>query len=277
MNPPQMRMIKRPGIWIPVFFLCFVPGAGQSPWKGLPFPAHGGSLAASGGYGSVVQNQAGLGWAMDHSLTILHTRPYLLRELGISSICGQFQTGRGGVGVSFSTLGIPGFRYSEGWVSCGLQIHEVLCAGLGIHFWNTGTAERILHHPGISFALGVQAHASDRLALGAHVFHPAGWPPGPSQTGTGEMMVTAGGAWTLYGDISLYGDLQFTPDGLPVLHHGVALEMDGRILIFNSYIYRPFSISGGIRFILGPLTIHAAFSYRLDAGSTPFSSITYAW
>jgi len=96
MISPPGWMLKRPGILIPVFFLSLVygPVIGQVQWPGTAAAALGNSYVCRQGYMCTIQNQAGLGFIEQSSISIQHGRPYLLKELGISSISGQFISGQ---------------------------------------------------------------------------------------------------------------------------------------------------------------------------------------
>ena len=172
MISPQKWNLKRPGLLIPVFFLCLIPVSAQLPWPKASVAACGGCFVARSGYTNAMYNQAGLGWISKNSISLQHSLPFIISGLGISSVSGQIQVGEGAFGAAFSTFGIRGLNTSSAWVSYGMKLHPGITAGMGIHLWNYSIPEQVIFHPGFSCALGIQARINEKLVIGGHLLHP---------------------------------------------------------------------------------------------------------
>lgn len=277
MISPRMWMLKRPGTAVPVFFLCLLPVWGQIHWQEAETAARGGAFAASRGNFNSRNNQAGLGWIESHSLSLHHSRPFILKELGISSLSAQLHTGKGALGTTFTSFGIPGLRVTSVWISYGMQLHPGITAGLGIHGWTYSTGENRLFTPGISCALGIQGMIGERMLTGIHILHPVGWEARSTGVSQQPMVLTAGFAYTLFHVITFYTDLQMTPDSPLKSCHGLELSLEEQIQVQLGMHNRPFAVSGGITLTRTSWTFSTAFEYMLDSGGTPSTSLTYAW
>ncbi|MEN8229924.1 MAG: hypothetical protein ABFS38_17320 [Bacteroidota bacterium] len=277
MISPQKWILKRPGIVIPVFFLSLTPVSGQIQWKEAAVAALGNSFVTRPGLCNASHNQAGLGWIDRNSLSLQHSRPFILKELGISSLCAQIHAGEGTFGTTLSTYGITGLRETSAWISYGMKLHPGITAGLGIHFWCSTIPEQLLYHIGFSFAAGIQAKVNDQLFIGAHVLHPAGWNAITPGMRLDRMVISAGFSYTFFQTVSYYSDLRILSENHIQSCHGIELKLSERIEFLLGMHNHPFSISWGVAFLLDNWTLHAAFEYLIDSGSTPFSSITYAW
>ena len=277
-SPPGL-MLKRPGLLIPVFFLSLLHGtvACQSQWPGAASVALGGAFVCMQGYMCTSQNQAGLGFIEQSSVSIQHGRPYLLKELGISSLSGQFSTGRGALGIALSTLGLSGFRQSSLWLSYGLKLHSNISAGVGIHLWNSTISEQLIYAPGISFALGLQIRIQEQWILGARLFHPAAW---RSQSDLSEeqlMRIDAGFSYSFFSVAHLYAELHIKPGAGIILSSGIEWILKQQTTLRTGICSRPFTFTWGISLKLSRWVVDFSFQYRPDTGLSPLTSLTHAW
>lgn len=277
MIPPHTWILKRPGIIIPVFFLSLVTVSGQFSWQGTSVHSLGDTFVTHQGYCSVIHNQAGLGYIRRNSLSLQHSRPFIINDLGISSLCAQFRTVNGALGISFSTYGITGLKYTSAWFSYGMKLYNNITAGIGLHFWNSSIAEKMLFKPGISCAMGIQAKINDRFVIGAHLFHPVGWYSDIPELRCGQLIISSGCSYTFFKMVTYYCDLQFMSVNRIKSCHGLKLKIKERLEILLGMHNQPFSISGGISVFHKNWTLQAAFEYLTDSGVTPSSSFSYAW
>jgi len=277
MIAPQKWILKRPGIIIPVFFLSLVTVSGQISWQGTYVNSLGDTFVTQQGYCSTIHNQAGLGYIERHSISLQHSRPFIMNDLGISSLCAQSRTEGGALGISFSTHGITGLRYTSAWISYGMSLHHGITAGIGLHFWNSSITEQMLYKPGISCAMGIQAKINDRLVIGAHLFHPVGWYTDIPEIRSGQLIISSGCSYTFFKMVTYYCDLQFMSEYRIKSCHGLKLKFKEQLEILFGMHNRPFSISGGITIFHTNWILQAAFEYMMDSGHIPSSSLSYAW
>lgn len=276
---PLGWMLKRPGLLIPVFFLFQIPAnvSGQTSWPETSSAALGGAYLTRSSSSCAGLNQACLGTREQHSLTLQHSRPYLLKELGQSSLTGQFITGNGAIGLQLSTQGIKGLRQSSLWFSYGLKLHPDVAAGMGIHFWNTSMAEQILYASGLSFALGIRIRIHQQWMLGAHVRHPLSWSSLTLPSASPGMILACGFSYTFMKSSTIYSEIHISPGIGIILAEGIEWHPGKRISLSFGFSDKPFTFSWGISLLHPNWNILFAFQYRTDSGVVPFTSLSHAW
>ncbi len=276
---PPLWILKRPGLLIPVFFLLHIHPcvSGQDNWPEASTAALGGAYVTRAGFSCAGLNQAGLGVAEQHSVTMQHSRPYLLRELGQSSLSGQFVTGNGALGIEMATQGIKGLRQTSLWLSCGLKLHPGVTAGMGIHLWNSSIEEQPLYATGISFALGIRAMINQQWIVGAHVLHPASWSSLSLPSSSPRMAIAAGFSYTFLKTATIYSEVHIKPRYGIILVEGVEWHLNRRVSMSTGFSNKPFTFSWGISLLHARWSIIFAFQYRTTSGTVPFTSLTHAW
>ena len=279
MISPRKWILKRPGIFIPVFFLALVhtKGSGQVQWQEAASAALGGCFLTLQGYSCANQNPAGLGFIEQSSISLQHSRPYLIKELGSSSISGQFISGTGAFGMALATQGLRGFRQSSLWFSYGLKLHTGLSAGVGIHLWNSTLPEQLIYAPGCSFALGLQIHINEQWKLGARLFHPAGWNAYPDRPFQKQMALAAGCSFSFLQAGIFYMELHAKPEEGILLCGGLEWSLSRNTLLRTGICTKPFIFSWGISLNFTRWIIDFSFLYRTESGLSPYTSLTHAW
>jgi hypothetical protein len=279
MISPSGLKLPGPGIFIPVFFLSLwqVTLSGQVQWPGTASAAMGGSFVCLEGPMSSRQNQAGLGYTDHSSISIQHARPFLLKELGISSLSGQFRTGKGALGMSLSTLGIKGLKQSSLWLAYGQRLFSHLSAGVGLHFWNYSIQEQFLYAPGMSFALGLQIRIREHWKLGARIFHPAVWNQRSQMPGEKFIQIETGFGYSFFNAASLYTELHIHPGSTLSLCGGAEWILNRQIKMRIGIRSEPFTYSWGLSLRLKKCIAEFSFSYRAATGLSPHSALIYEW
>lgn len=277
MKLPQKWNIMRPGFFIPVFFLSLFPCTGQIPWQESSVSATGGSFVSRSGQTCGRYNQAGLGWISNNSLSVQHCQPFILTGLGIASLSIQIPAGTGGFGANFTSFGITGLRQTSAWVSYGLKFHPDISAGLGLHFWNSTTREKVFFHVGASCALGLRIRVQENFYLGAHILHPFVLPFRNSVPGQQLMMISTGLSYGFFKTATYHSDLHILPQGVLQWSHGLEIILKKSVRILLGMHNRPYAVSGGISVQGLRWSLTIAIAYRFDTGTTPSSSLSYAW
>lgn len=274
---PPKWMMKRPGFLFPVFFLSCFAASGQGLWYNTDQVALGQTFVTSTGNSNAGLNQAALGWANQHSVSVQHARPFSLKELALSTLSAQFIVGKGAWGATISTMGIKGFRQNSAWISFGMFLRPGITAGIGIHYWSHQIQEYFFYHPGISFAFGIQVKLNDRLSVGAHVFHPFGWYSNNVGRGTDQMMISAGCSYTFFHSVTYLCDLRISPELKIQTCHGMKLKFGEQLETSLGVHNQPFSLSGGIACYHEAWKLHLSFEFIINTGISPASSITHEW
>jgi len=262
---------------IPVFFLLLLPVSGQYDWKEPYVSSLGGAFVIHTGPASSSQNQAGLGSTEGNSICIQHCRPYMMMDLGISTLSLQLESGQGAFGSAITTLGVEGLRKTSAWISYGMQLHPGITTGVGIQLRYSSIPEKIWYQPAISCAIGIQARINSQLVTGAHVLHPVGWTSHPTDDRNQLMNLAVGGAYTFIETSTYFLELHVIPgSGLQVCQ-GLELKLKERMAMMLGMHTRPLSLTGGVAIFYTQWSMHAAFVYGIDSGTTPLSSLSYAW
>jgi hypothetical protein len=274
MSDPREWFMSRPGLLIPVFFLSLSQVHGQLEWNESRVTALGECYTSSQGLSGANSNQAGLAWQEQSTMSVHHSRPFLLEELGISSLSLQLHTGSGGVSASLATAGLPGLRQTSSWICYGLPLHSGISAGVGIHLWNTHIAGASLSHFGASCSLGILFRVNESLWLGAHVMHP--FSTALRQPGNPTVMkVSTGFSYSFFNTAIYHSDLHVCPGGSIQWCHGIEMILQGSLRILLGMHNAPYTLSGGISCQFNNLMVCIAYSYCFDTGSTPSASLSY--
>jgi hypothetical protein len=279
MISPTGWMLKRPGIWIPVFFLSLAQPlvTCQALWPEAASAALGGCYVTMQGFSCTTRNQAGLGLIEQSSVSIQHSMPFLIKEVGQSSLSGQFRTGTGAIGVAFASRGFRGFRQTSAWLSYGMKLRPQICAGVGIHLWYYTIAEQFIYAPGISFALGLQVRINNQWTLGGSLFHPAGWSTLPISTAENHMSISAGFLYTFLGVGRFYSEIHIQSLKGIGLSNGLEWTLLHHTILRMGVYYRPFTFSAGTSLKFTKWVLGFSFQYRSDSGLSPYTSLSHAW
>jgi len=276
---PLRWMLKRPGWLIPVFFLLSFQTcvSAQGIWPELSTAALGGAFVNSAGESCAGLNQAGLAMRDQNSLCLQHSRPYLLGELGRSSLSGQFLTGNGALGILLSTQGIKGLRQSSLWLSYGMKLHPEIGIGVGIHLWNSSLPEQVFYAPGMGVALGFQARVHKNWMVGAHVLHPASWCPLPLQQARPGMILSSGFSYNFLEFATVYSEIRAMPGLGMILAEGLEWRLNERASMSAGFSNKPTTLAWGISLRLSTWHLQFAFQYQSHSGTTPFTSLSHDW
>lgn len=274
---PLSWRLKRPGSLIPVFFLSLSPLSGQIGGIACSATALGGTFVTRQGFCLAMQNQAGLGAFKDYSLSLHHSRPFLIGDLGISSLSFQYGMSHGALGVTFIHAGISGYSQSSVWIAYGINIAENVTAGVGIHGWTHSISERWFHHPGFSFAAGIQWKIRQKIHWGIHLSHPLGWQSGLPGKHALPMKIAMGFGLLLGNGTILHLETHSTTGRALQWRAGLEWEVRHGLYLQFGLHPGPIAVSGGLTFQHHGWKVQTAFVYGLETGGSPATALTYVW
>lgn len=274
--PPKWNR-KRPGLLIPVFFLCMLHLKGQSVAADCSALALGGTFVSRSGTSLPQGNQAGLGDVERTTLSIHHVRPFLAGDLGISSLSIQAAMTHGALGASLIHWGIAGLRHTSFWMAYGIRLSSGWLAGVGIHGWSKSTGEQLLHHPGFSFAAGVQWKVHDRFRWGSHLAHAAGWQSGGPGHHALPLKLAMGGSLLVVQGITFHLEVVFISGNTFGWRSGMEWDSERGFLMQFGLRPDPLTVSWGCSFIHQNWILQAAVAFGQETGVTPSTALTRAW
>ena len=276
---PLLWTWLRPGFFIPVFFLlpAWLELPAQTSWSETSSSALGGAYVTLEGFSSAALNQACLGPGEQNSICLQHCRPYLLKEIGQSSLSAQFFTGTGTLGFALSTQGIQGLRQSSLWLSYGMKLHPDVHAGMGIHVWNSSLTENWRYHYGISFAAGIRIKVHPSWVLACHVANPASWTSLDRLNLSSGMSLAAGFSYSFLEAGVIFSEIHVKAIYGLSLVQAIKWPFGKGITLSMGVASNPLTFSWGMAIKLKPWSLLFAFQYRSHSGTVPFSSISHVW
>jgi hypothetical protein len=229
------------------------------------------------GLNPAAYNQASLGNINRTQVSICHARPYMLGELGISTLSGYLPVGNTGLGGSFTAAGIPGFSHHSLWFGCGTRISPKITGGVGIHLWNHGIEGHPFFHTGAGCALGIVMQASERLSLGFHVRDPVSWSDLIPAAHFRMMEISAGFSWKILNTAFFYSELHLAADESVQWRNGISLRTGKSLVFMLGFRSAPFTLTTGLSLEYRNWTLSISMTCCFDTGATPISSLSYGW
>ncbi len=268
--------LKRPGIIIPVFFLSlFRMTTGQEVCPGAGSLALGGISSLEEHVQQVSRNPALPGSAKGHLLAAGHVRPYLLKEIGITTIEGVHPAFPGTVQWKISNYGLKGFRQFESGLGFGMLLRENLSAGISFHYYNTVTKEQFNYLWTFGPGAGIHYRITSRTALAVLVKNPfstgnhAHYGPGfPAE-------ITMGISRVIYENTTLFSEMTLLSPGLLLMRTGLSCMIPSGVTIRAGYHAHPHTFSFGAGIRSNQLLIDLSFAWSAVPGITPATMITW--
>ncbi|MCF8347064.1 MAG: hypothetical protein K9G38_07615 [Bacteroidales bacterium] len=270
--------LKRPGIIIPVFFLSlFRMTTGQETFPGAGSLALGGISSLEEQVKQVSRNPALPGSAKGHLFAAGHARPFLLKEIGITTIEGVHPAFPGTVQWRISNYGLKGFRQFESLLGFGMLLTENLSAGVSFHYNNTVTKEQFSYLWTIGPGAGIHYRISPRTAMAVMVINPfttgnhARYGPGfPAEISMGISRV-------IYENTTLFSEMTFLSNGLLIIKTGLSCIAPSGVTIRAGYHAHPHTFSFGAGIRSNQLLIDLSFAWSAVPGITPATMVTWQY
>ena len=158
-----------------------------------------------------------------------------------------------------------------------MKLHSGVSAGLGIHLWTWSIPEKILHQPGVSFALGIQARINKQWMIGAHVLHPASWSASNTETQKQAMLISVGISYIFFHTATCYSEIHVRSEGHIQLSNGIEWSLNKSTMLMIGMHNGPFTCTAGISVHQSRWILHLAFQCVRDTGTIPYTSLHYAW
>jgi len=277
MKYPHQWMIWRPGFLIPVFFLLCSQARAQSPQTDALTAAMGQCCAGRSGKACAGLNPAGLGWTVENSCSLLHYRPFLNSGLDIISLSVQLALNSGGPGFFISSMGVNGMRQTSGWISYGLELYPDLYAGAGIHLRLTSVPEYHILQTDAGYVLGIQFRVSEKLILGASVRQTGLRSKDRTGPGRPGLCLITGFSYSVVHTVLFHAEIQAEAGKAVIWRQGLSIGIPKAIELLLGIHNQPFTFSAGISLEYRDWLISLAAIYCMDRGTSPASTLSYAW
>ena len=270
------RAIIRPEIIIPVFFLSFFHcSTGQSFLPGARSMALGGIGAVSTPASQGQQNPALLGQAQNHSFSAGHARPFVIKELGISSLETVFTAYPGAFQLRVHTYGLTGYRIFSSELGFGMTLSERITAGVSFHYCNTVTSEHWNYLWSISPGAGIHYTVSPLTSVALLLKSPLSH---GNYHGYGPLLPSAlsiGVSHEIYQHTTLLAEITYLTPELLRVKTGLEYRLNRSVVLLTGYHSEPHSLSFGSTLELGTLHIDLAFCWSALPGVTPAITLSY--
>jgi hypothetical protein len=270
------RAIIRPEFIIPVFFLSFFHClAGQSTHYGARSLALGGIGAISTSASKDLQNPALLGYAEGASLSAGHARPFVIKELGVSSLETTVAAHPGAFQLKIHTYGLKGYRILSSQLGFGMTLSERITAGISFHYHNTFTSDQWNYlwsiSPGAGIHYTISPHTAVALLLNSPVTH-------GNYHGYGPLLpsfLSIGVSHEIYQYTTLLAEVTYVTPELLRIKTGLEYRLNRSLVLLAGYHSEPHSLSFGSALGLGTLQIDLAFRWSALPGVTPAITLSY--
>lgn len=276
MNGPFNRWtLKRLGI-IPVFFLSLIPGCyAQILTTDAISIALAGCYASGPGGSSGIYNEAVLGYDGHPVYHISHVRPFVIKELGVSSVSTQFPLFPGNLKIGLQHYGIPGYQQLSSSLGYGMKLSEKIYAGIGFRYYNTITQGELSYLRTLGLSGGILARTGEKTWLGLHIINPVTISNYPEYGAIFPSIITLGVRTEIYESSSLYSELSYHSETGLTLRIATDYHCSEKLVLRAGYHSHPTSFSLGTGVILSPIQIDLAFGYSVSYGIIPAIGITY--
>ncbi|MEX0987996.1 MAG: hypothetical protein WD052_11015 [Bacteroidales bacterium] len=277
MKYPRSRWAKgRPGIMIPVFFLSiFCNTTGQGYFPDARSMALGNVSSISGSDGQHAQNPASLGNKESNYFAAGHIRPFLLKEIGVTSLEGILQASPGAFLVKISNYGITGYRIFQSDLVFGMNFSDKLSAGVSFSYYNTFTQDKWNYLWAVGPGAGLQYKLSAATALAVHLKNPVSFGNYSSFGPLLPSYISTGISHKVYSNTILLTEITyFAPDQLQ-FKTGIIYVADPSTFLRGGYHNNPHTLSFGSGHHFGNMVVDFALTLSSIPGITPAITLSY--
>ena len=277
MNCPFIRWtLKRPGIIIQVFFLSLLtPGQAQDYITDPVSISLGGCYSVSAESYTGIYNEAFLGIKQSNSFHFSHARPFVAKELGLSSLSAGFLLYPGMMQLGIQQFGIPGFQQINACLAYGMRLSNSLYAGIGFKYYNTSSVGHLTYLRSLGISGGLLVIPDSRTALAVHIINPVTINNYCEYGSVFPALITLGLKREIYKDSNIYTEMQYST--VSILRFKIAAEYAfvKNIILRAGYHFNPPEFSFGTGLSYDKMKLDMAFSYSMRIGVTPALKISY--
>lgn len=277
MNDPFNQWAnQRPGIFLPVFFLSFFLGsAAQVPCDGAYGLARGNvcTIGTDGEY--TLFNPALLAGHRSPVYSAGHSRPFAIRELGVSRLSSILPSGPGTFRLGITDYGISGYRELSVELAYGMQLAENLFAGISFRYYNTVITGDWNYLWTVGWGAGLRYDFSTTTRAGIVLLNPV---TVGNHSGYGPLfpaMIAAGLSHVIYENTTLLVECSYRSSAPAQLNLGLEHVVSGWITMAIGFHSSPATYALGTGFQRDEFGVHLATAWSALPGLHP--AIMFTW
>ena len=270
------RTFRRPCIIITVFFLSFFPGlSGQQNQVDARSMALGTILSPDSFTNGPQVNPASLGRVETVHIRAAHSLPFLVKEIGISSLHTIIPVFPGTFRAGMSTYGLKGFRKYTYSLAYGMQLGDNIHAGINFNFQHVSTFNRGAYLWNLSVGGGAQYNISEQTSVGIILINPLQIENYPEYGEMYPAIVALGFSRVIYTNTLALTEIAFESRYGLQWKMGLSYRVLDNLLLRVGFHTNPPSISGGIGYTSGQVMLDLAFKWAALPGVSPAFSLSY--
>lgn len=273
-SPFQQWTKTRLGL-IPVFFLSLFSGSYAQDQIIDPVSIAMGGCYTTADISAGIYNEASFGISNKRKIHLSHTRPFVIKELGITSLAAKFHLFPGKMQIGIMHYGIPGFQQVNASIGYGLKLAEKIYAGIGFRYYNTSSLGEWSYLRTLGISGGVLIKADEKTLLAAHIVNPVTINNYEEYGSVFPSMISVGVKREVYESTNVYSECMYCSSSKLHVRFAADYRCSSPVILRAGYHSNPNSISFGSRLNFKGIIMDMAFSYSMRIGVTPALSITY--
>lgn len=276
MKYPLTQWAKpRPGI-IPVFFLSiFLNANGQLPLPEARSITNGYIESVGTASGSSLINPAWLGHAESTSFSVGHSLPFLVKEIGISSLESVLPVFPGAFQFDITSYGLKAYRNSSARLAYGIKISNQLSAGISFHYYSTASQGEWNYLWTVGLGSGCLYKISESTELAILIQNPFTIGNhknyGPLFPGN----ISFGISHEIYTNTWMLIELSSHASGIIRFKTSLEYQIMERFILRCAYNSSPHTLFAGSGITLGKVQIDIGFAWTGILGMSPALVLSY--
>lgn len=276
MKCPNLKWtLERLGL-IPVFFLFLFSAGNAQDLACDPV-----SIALGDCYVTVenatggINNEAFLGYASNRMFYFSHARPFVIKELGVTSAGTRFPLFPGNMQVGVQHFGIPGFQQINTNLGYGMKLSDMIFAGIGFRYYNTSSLGEWSYLRALGLSGGILIQTDPRTLLAAHIVNPVTLNNYSDYGHVFPSLISFGVCRKVYEFTNIYTELHYNSWSKLQLKIAAEYTLRKSFNLRTGYHSNPNTLSLGSRLSYSKLYIDIAFSYSMRIGVMPALKISF--
>lgn len=230
--------------------------------------------ALTGGW-AIFGNQAGMADAHSVVVGVSFQNRFLVPELSAGAVFAVVPVKSSVFALSFYQFGKVPFRNGKMGFAYARTFGDRLSLGAQFNYFTVYLPEENQSAGTAGLEVGAQYLLNKKLTVGLHVCNPyAAKIHLYSGNFNYATVIATGALYQLSDDFSFSGEVECRAGDLRI-KSGFEYSVGRMVFIRGGISGKPYKISGGTGFCLGPLTVDLAASYHQNLGSSPSVSLQY--